>query len=73
MRSTGLIDVLIFEYTNYRGEESTREVVPDQVYYGTTEWHPDHQWFMHGYDVNKDEFRDFAMRDIKNMRNGADK
>ena len=51
-------------YKNWKGETSTRTIVPDRVYYGSTEWHPKEQWFLRAYDVMKDQYRDFALSDI---------
>ena len=60
---------LEFDYTNYRGEESYRKVVAHSVYYGKSEWHPDPQWLMRAIDIEKNEFRDFTMKDMRNVSN----
>jgi len=52
-------------YTNYRGETSLREVVPQRVWFGATEWHPDEQWLLDAMDVAKGAPRSFALRDIQ--------
>lgn len=52
-------------YVNYRGEESIREVTPCYVWHGSSEWHSEPQWFLHAYDHDKADFRDFALNDIK--------
>lgn len=54
---------LKFSYTNWRGETSDREAVPNHMWYGKTEWHPENQWFMNAFDVEKQALRDFAVRD----------
>lgn len=54
-------------YTNWRGETSERTIVPIEVWFGTTEWHPEEQWFLRAHDVDKDAVRDFALRDIKHF------
>lgn len=51
-------------YTNYRGETRKRTIFPDRVYYGTTEWHPEPQWLLRALDLEKNEMRDFALKDI---------
>lgn len=55
---------LTFRYRNWRGETSTRTVVPQEVWFGSSEWHPAEQWFMRAFDVEKGEVRDFALLDI---------
>lgn len=54
-----------FTYKNYRGETSVRLVRPIMVSFGATGFHPEPQWLLHGWDVNKDAERTFAMKDIK--------
>ena len=59
---------ITFGYTNWRGETRTRTAEPTDVWFGRTEWHPEPQWFMSAADVEKDAMRDFAMRDMKEVR-----
>ena len=58
---------LTFIYTNYRGEVSERTIRPVNMWYGRTEWHPREQWFIHGLDVAKNQYRDFAWDDIQHI------
>jgi predicted DNA-binding transcriptional regulator YafY len=58
---------LRFTYKNYRGEVSKRVVEPRRVWFGTTPWHLDPQWFMDAYDFEKESVRSFAMRDISGI------
>lgn len=53
-----------FAYTNYKGEHETRNVYPLGVWYGTTDWHPEKQWFLHAFDIDRNGKRDFALKDI---------
>jgi predicted DNA-binding transcriptional regulator YafY len=55
---------LHFEYVNWRGERSTRRILPIEIWFGITDWHPNAQWFLKGQDLDKHEVRDFALRDI---------
>lgn len=55
---------LSFRYTNWRGETARRTVIPLEIWFGRTEWHPEEQWFLKGRDVNKGEIRDFALLDM---------
>lgn len=52
------------DYTNWRGEKGTRTIVPESIYFGSTEWHPEKQWLLRAYDVEKQAYRDFALKDI---------
>jgi hypothetical protein len=51
-------------YTNYRGETAVRAILPKSVWFGSTEWHPEPQWFLTAYDVDKGADRDFALKDL---------
>lgn len=53
-----------FEYINYKGIKSTRNVIPMSLYFGSTEFHPENQWLMVAYDINKQCERTFALNDI---------
>jgi hypothetical protein len=56
--------VVTVRYRNYRGETALRRVVPRDVWYGSTDWHPEPQWMINVLDVDRDVERSFAMRDI---------
>lgn len=58
-------------YINYRGEASFRNIRPIRVYYGSTEWHPEPQWIMQAYDLDKDAVRDFAMKDMYSAKSAG--
>ncbi len=53
-----------FEYINYKGIKSTRNVIPMSLYFGATEFHPENQWLMVAYDLDKQGERTFALNDI---------
>ena len=55
--------VMIY-YTNYRGELSTRLIVPISMWFGSNEWHKKPQWIFTAHDLDKGEKREFAMNDI---------
>jgi transcriptional regulator with XRE-family HTH domain len=54
-------------YVNHRGETWVRHIqpIPPLMWYGSTDWHPEPQWFLHAFDLEKREERDFAVRDIR--------
>jgi len=53
------------EYTNYRGEFITRNILPGIIYFGCNEWHTEVQWLLEAYELDKQAKRCFAMKDIK--------
>lgn len=72
--SGGEMRTLTFFYRNWRGEHSYRTVkgVP-VMWYGSTEYHKEPQWFMKAYDTEKDAIRDFAVSDILEFLKGEQK
>jgi hypothetical protein len=56
--------VVIIRYTNHRGETANRRIVPIGIRFGSTEWHPEQQWLLEAFDLDRDATRSFAMRDI---------
>lgn len=53
-----------FLYVNWKGERADRHVLPIRIWYGKTNWHPELQWFLQGFDLGKQELRDFALDGI---------
>jgi predicted DNA-binding transcriptional regulator YafY len=58
------------DYTNYRGKRAVRRVKPLDLTFRSTEWHPEMQWVMRAFDVEKQEIRFFAMKDIHSWNSG---
>ena len=52
-------------YTNYRGETSIRRIIPLEIRFLSTEWHPQEQWCLIAHDLDKNAERTFACKDIK--------
>lgn len=61
---TALLPAYRFDYVNYRGEISTREVIPRYIYFGANQFHTEPQWLLKAYDPFKADERDFAMADM---------
>lgn len=57
-----------FSYVNYRGHKEDRIVMVDEIYWGSTEWHPEPQWLMTALDYSRNAIRDFAMKDMSNVK-----
>lgn len=51
-------------YTNWKGETAQRTIIPRRVWWGSTEWHPEPQWLLTAFDVDKGAQRDFALKDF---------
>lgn len=52
-------------YTNYRGETNIRLVIPERVWFGTSDHHEGQQWFLDAVDVEKEAVRSFALKDVR--------
>jgi len=52
-------------YKNYKGEVGLRTIFPLQIYMGKNEYHSGEQWLMKVWDVDKNAYRDYALRDIQ--------
>ncbi len=65
---------LEFIYRNHRGEVSKRQMIPRALVWGATEWHPEPQWLIRGWDIEKDAVRHYALNDMsgKNVRRFVD-
>lgn len=62
--ATGAVRTLSIDYTNYRGETATRNIIPRSVRFGSTEWHPEEQWLLLAWDNDKQADREFALKDF---------
>lgn len=62
MRSDNRIRI---QYKNWRGVVGWRTIMPERIWFGSTKWHPEDQWLLQALDIDKDERRDFALRDIR--------
>lgn len=65
MQESALSTKVRILYTNYRGETALRTIVPEKIWFGTTEWHHEPQWLMDAVDAEKQQIRSFAMKDIR--------
>jgi len=62
--STEFAPTLQFKYKNWKGETSIRKVIPYKMWFGSTEFHPENQWLLRAFDVDKCAKRNFALRDV---------
>ena len=57
-------ELVIIDYTNWRGERRKRKVYPLSLRMGATKWHPETQWLLSAMDMEDNRPKDFAMKDI---------
>lgn len=55
-------------YKNYRGEVGLRRIIPLDIFYGSSEFHKEQQWLMKVWDVDKKDYRTYALRDIQEWK-----
>lgn len=57
---------LTFMYINHRKQLAHRRVVPTgPMYWGTTEYYPEYQWLLPAYDLEKLDYRVFALNRMR--------
>jgi hypothetical protein len=56
-------------YTNWRGETAWRLILPQEIWFGSTEYHKEAQWLLRAQDIEKNAERDFALKDIDQWKN----
>lgn len=61
-------NAITFTYKNHRGEIAVRYVRPIMIAFGANSYHPEPQWLMHAWDINKEAERTFAMKDISDWQ-----
>jgi len=52
------------EYKNWKGETGIRFIIPLNIFYGNTEYHKEEQWLMKVWDLDKKDYRTYALRDV---------
>jgi predicted DNA-binding transcriptional regulator YafY len=57
--------VIRIVYTNYKGDTRVRQLQPIRIHFSSTKWHPKPQWLLDALDLERNEERSFAIRDIK--------
>lgn len=56
-------DSIKVKYTNYRGETRVREIIPLNVLFKSTRYHPELQYMLECFDVEKNEIRIYSLKD----------
>jgi predicted DNA-binding transcriptional regulator YafY len=52
-------------YSNHRNEISIRNIVPIESVFKATEYHPEEQWLLRAYDLDRQDERHFAFNNIR--------
>ena len=60
--------IVVISYKNWKGVCSWRRILPLEIWFGTTKWHPHPQYFLKAQDLEKNAVRDFAMADINEWK-----
>jgi len=55
---------LKFKYKNWENKIAIRTVRPIKIWFGKTQWHPKEGWLLKALDLDKNEERDFSVKDI---------
>ena len=63
-KAGGNYDLVQFSYRNHRGEVGTRRVRPIRIWFGSTAWHPEAQWLLEAFDLDRQGTRDFALSSV---------
>ncbi len=57
-----------FDYINWKGVKGRRKALVRNIYYGFSEYHPEEQWLLKGFDEKKQDMRIYAMKDMSNVK-----
>jgi hypothetical protein len=60
-------DLIVFGYTNWKGEMSVRKAIVKEFFFGKTEYHPEYQMMIRAFDLDKLTERTFAVKDMKEV------
>lgn len=52
------------QYTNYKGETAIRTIIPLKFWFGKTEYHPQEQWLLDVWDLERNALRVYTLKDI---------
>lgn len=65
MKDCESIKIVNILYTNWKGDTRWRKIIPISIEFKMTQWHKKEQWILNAIDVDKNEERGFAIKDIK--------
>jgi hypothetical protein len=59
---------LLVDYTNWKGERRSRVIKPIEMEWGSTQWHPIHQWLLRAKDMEDGKVKHFALDGFHSMK-----
>ena len=59
---------VVFDYVNYKGEVSKRDIIVLNKYFGATSYYPNKQWLVEGFDLGKNKLRTFNLDNMTNPK-----
>lgn len=60
--------IVAIDYTNWEGIRSIRYVKPKYIYFGSTKLHKEPQWLLKGFDLVKQDWRRYTLKEIHSWR-----
>ncbi|PID32885.1 hypothetical protein CR956_00115 [Candidatus Saccharibacteria bacterium] len=60
--------VVVIDYTNYRGKRMLRRVRPIRLVFDSNQWHPKPEWLLEAFDLDKNAERTFSLKDIHSWK-----
>src|SRR5580765_4019491 len=60
-------DIIRFNYTNYKLETEWRRAKIKHFWFGSSTYHTGEQWFCHAFCLDRNDYRNFAMRDMREV------
>lgn len=64
-----MTDVVLIDYTNWRGIRAERRIRPVSVEFASNKWHPETQWLLNAEDLdNLGDVRTFALANIHSWK-----
>ncbi len=60
-------------YTNWKGQTQERSIIPIEFVWGSTEWHPHEQWLIKCWDMDRQDYRLYAFKDIEKILSNTQK
>lgn len=59
--------ILKLIYKNYKNDVSERKIIPLEIFFGANEFHKDEQWLIRVWDIDKNDYRTYAFKDIQKI------
>lgn len=56
------------KYKNWKGEIGMRNIIPMNIFHGSTEFHKEEQWLLKVWDLDKKDYRTYALKDIQEWK-----